>query len=387
MSSKRAGGDPKVVDVRPPARAARLQARHWLVLLSFVIVVALPTLGTAYYLYVFAADQYASRVAFTVRQEEASSASDLLGGLTNLSNASSSDTDILYEFIQSQEMVRGVDRDLDLRAIYQKPHNDPLFTLVEGATIEDMVAYWQRVVRLYYDPGTGLIEVEVRAFEPRDAQRVATKLFELSSRMINELSAIAREDLTGYVRDELDQAVERLKDARRALTQFRNETQIVDVDADLKGQIGLLTSLQAQLADALIELDLLRETVQDGDPRVGQAQRRIEVIQRRIDEERNKIGGANPDGRAYADLVGDFESLQVDLRFAEESYLSALAAYDSTIAEARRQNRYLAAYVRPTLAEAPIYPRRTLLIGLAALALFGIWVISVLVYYSLRDRR
>ena len=56
----------------------------------------MPALVTAFYLWTRAADQYASDVAFSVRTEEKGSAIELLGGITELSGSSSSDTDILY---------------------------------------------------------------------------------------------------------------------------------------------------------------------------------------------------------------------------------------------------------------------------------------------------
>ena len=46
--------------------------------------------------------------------------------------------------------------------------------------------------------------------------------------------------------------------------------------------MGLLNSLQAQLAETLIELDLLGEIASDSDPRVAQAKRKIVVIEKRI---------------------------------------------------------------------------------------------------------
>jgi capsular polysaccharide transport system permease protein len=221
-----------------------------------------------------------------------------------------------------------------------------------------------------------------------DAQDIAQDLFDRSSAMINALSAVARNDTSRYAKEELDDAVERLKQARQALTLFRNDKQIVDPTADIQGQMGLLNSLHAQLATSLIELDLLADTTRDTDPRVEQAKRKIVVINTRIDAERQKLGvGGGRGGGAFADLVGQFESLQVDREFAEKAYVSALSAYDSSLAEARRQSRYLAAYVQPTLAETPLYPQRAILLLIAGLLIFGTWAIGVLVFYSLKDRR
>ncbi|MCX8226015.1 MAG: capsule biosynthesis protein, partial [Sulfitobacter sp.] len=85
--------------------------------------------------------------------------------------------------------------------------------------------------------------------------------------------------------------------------------------------------------------------------------------------------------------VGEFESLSVDRDFAERSYTAALAAYDVAVAESRRQSRYLAAHIKPTLAETSIYPDRLLTLTLIAFFSFLIWAILVMVGYSLRDRR
>ena len=384
-------GEPevRVIEVAPAARPASMRLRHWMLVLSFVVVVVAPVAGAGYYLYTHAADQYASRVGFTVRREESGSAFEILGGLTDLSSSSSSDTDILYEYIESQELVLAVDEMMDLRYVYSKPQNDPVFSLSEEGPVEELMEYWQRMVRVFYAPSTGLIQVEVRAFDPQDARAITQAIFDKSSEMINELSAIAAEDTTRYAKEELDEAVNRLKEARLELTRFRNENQIVDPQADLQGQMGLLNNLQAELASALIELDLLAETTRPSDPRVAVAERKIEVIQSRIADERRKLGVSSsaPGMNAFADLVGRYESLQVDREFAEKAYLSALSAYDAAVAEARRRSRYLAAYVKPTLADSPEYPRRPIILGILAAMLFGLWCLIALISYSLKDRR
>jgi capsular polysaccharide transport system permease protein len=243
-------------------------------------------------------------------------------------------------------------------------------------------------VRIYYASGTGLIDLEVLAFTPQDARSIAQLIFEESSAMINQLSAIAREDAISYARDELDQAEERLARARIALAEWRNENQTVDPTADTAGQMGLVTNLQAQLAEALIELDILRDTTtRDDDPRITQAERRITVIENRIDAERAVLGTSGAGRVAFADLVGEYERLQVDREFAEQAYTTALAAFDGARNEARRQSRYLAAHVRPSLAESSGFPDRPVKLITISIFAFLIWTVVILVAYSLRDRR
>lgn len=375
--------------VASPAKPARVRKRHWGVLVSFVVFVILPTCFAGWYLYERAADQYASTVAFSVRTEDATSPIELLGGISALSGSGSSDTDILYEFIQSQELVSRVDRQLGLGALWSKPENDPVFAYDPSGTIEDLVGHWNRMVRINYDSGSGLIEIRSLAFAPQDATRIAEVIFSESSDMINALNDAAREDALGYAQDELAAAVERLKVARTALTAFRNRTQIVDPVVDMQAQAGLLGNLQAQQAEALIELDILTGSTRSGDPRIDQAERRVTVIEARIQEERRKLGIGNgvEDGEVFADLVGEFERLAVDREFAEQAYIGALAGYDAASADARRQSRYLAAHVLPTSAERAQYPQRLQLLAMVGVFLFLAWSIFVLVSYSLRDRR
>lgn len=376
--------------IKPPARPARPRRRHRFLMVSFVVFVLAPLLLASHYLWTRAADQYASRVAFSVRTEEQSSAIELLGGITELSGSSSSDTDILFAYLSSQELVMRVDAKVNLRQIWTRvsTEQDPIFAFEPSGTIEDLQDHWSRKISVVYDSATGLIDLEVLAFDPQDALRVAEAVLAECAAMINSLSRIAQGDSIRFTREELDSAEERLKAARRALTQFRNRTQIVDPSIDTQNQMGLLVTLQEQLAEALIAADLLVDTTRQDDPRITHANRRIEVIRARIASERQNLGlgeeGEN--GEVFANLVGEYEGLIVDREFAETAYTAALAAHDAALAEVRKQSRYLAAHVKPTLAQKAEYPERAKMLALLAMFCFFSWGILCLVFYSLRDR-
>jgi capsular polysaccharide transport system permease protein len=369
----------------PMAGPAKLRPRHRLMFLSFLVIVILPLMVSATYLWVIAKDQYASTVGFSVRREDASAASDILGGLTSLTKSSSSDTDILYEYLRSQKLVADMDARLDLRAIWSKPVGDPVFTLQSDVSIEDLLDYWQSMVRTSYDSSTGLIEVRVLAFDPVDAKRIARELLDQSAKMINDLSAVAREDAVRFSREELTIAEDRLRVARENVTAFRVKNQIVDPTTAFQTQAALISMLENQLAEAQIEIDLLAGAPET-DPRLVQAKRRAEVIVDRISAERARVGDS-AERKDFAALAADYERLSVDREFAEKSYVAALSAFDKAKAESLRTSRYLAAHVLPTTAEVSRYPERLSILGLQALFLGLLWSIGALVAYSLKDRR
>lgn len=377
-------------DLAPLLPPARPQRRHRAMLASFVLLVLLPFLLSGAYLWGVAQDQYASTFAFSVRKEETQSSLDIIGGITQLAGSATSDTDILYEFIRSQDLVARVNAELDLRSIWSRAWpDDPVFGFDPSGTIEDLHAHWLRKLDIAYDAGTGIVTLRVLAFDPVDARNIATAISRESTLVINALSEEARADATGQAREERDLAFARLRDARQAVTAFRLRTQIVDIESDLQGQMGLLNTLQAQLANTLIELDLQRETAPQGDPRVRQAERRIEVIEARIAAERAKFGegGQGPGGEDYARIAAEFERLTVEREFAESTYRSALAAYEGALSSAQRQSRYLAVHIRPTLAERALYPQRVILCALVGFFLLVFWSMTMLVYYSVRDRK
>ncbi len=383
-------GELAPIIIRPAAAAARPRRRHWMLLFSFIALVVVPGALVAAYLWAVAVDQYSSVVGFSVRSEDTTPTPDLLGQLGQLSGASSKDTDILYEFIQSQEMVDRINANLDLARIYSgNMQQDPVFSYDPAGSIEDLVEYWERMVKIAYDPNTGLMEITARAFTPQDAQNIAQAILDESTLRINELSAIARADATRYAKEELDGALDRLRQARLAVTQFRMQTQIVDPALDIQGRMGLLNTLQAELATALIDIDLLRLTTDADDPRIRTLERRIEVIRTRITDERSRFGagGEGPGGEDYPTLVGEFERLAVDLQFAETAYTGAQASYDAALLSAQRTSRYLAVHIKPTLAETSRYPQREVIIAVFMLFAFLVWATGALIYYSVRDRR
>jgi capsular polysaccharide transport system permease protein len=378
---------PAQAAIQPIARRAQTKLRHFGIGLFLFLLVVVPSLSAAFYLFAISEDQYESRFGFSVRKEESGSAIELLGGITELSGNSSSDTDFLFKYIRGRQMIRAVAEKVDLAAVYSRP-SDPIFSLRKNATIEDLEKYWQRVVKVFYDNSDGLIEVRVLAFAPQEATEIARAILEESGAVLNELTAIARDDTTRYAREELDRSVERLKIARAEVTRFRTRTQIVDPEADVASRMGLLNTLQTQLAAALIELDLLLKNTSGNDPRISQTQQRVTVIQSRIDAERDQFSNVgSDDSDPYSKLVSEYEALSVDLEFAQNSYLTSLAAYDAAVAEAQRKSRYLATYISPTLAEKSEYPQRWVLLALVVGFLFISWSILTMIYYSLRDRR
>lgn len=393
-----------VPDARPAAPAeasttvkmtepgpARLRPRHWVQLFSFLLMVLVPSVVGTVYLYRFAADQYHSTIGFSVHSEEAGSPLDILGSITQSGKSSASDIEVLYEYIRSQQMVVEVSKELNLTAMYNRPENDPVFTIGPEPSIEDLHWYWGWMVSVSYDGSTGIIEVEARAFTPEDAHAIAEVILRRSTALINELSQEARDDAIRFAQQDLTEAEDRLRQIRRKLRSFRDVEQIIDPTADVQQRMGLLTALEAQLAAALVTRDVLLGQTTTRDSRVRRLDDEIAAINRQIDIEKAKLGTGSIDGaleaERMAEIVGIYEELVMDREFAEQAYAAVLASFEEARTEARRQHRYLATHVGPTLAQDALYPRRWMLSLALVLFSFIGWLVLVLIVMNVRDNR
>ena len=372
----------------PSAPGSRSHIRHHLIQLSFFLCVLLPCVASFSYMYFVATDQYSSVAAFTVRSEELQNPFDAIETLGQISADRSSDTDILYDFLYSQRLVDRIDARLDIDRRFSFPEFDPVFAYESGQPVEDLTDYWAHMVDVDYDRGAGLIRLEVYGFSPQDAHDIATAIVEESDILINELSQISRADATRFAEETKTRAETRLKDLRLRLLELRNQNQSVDPVLDLEIRMGVISALQEQLANVLVQQDMLFETTRSGDPRLSQYARQIEALNARITVERDAL--TNDTSRQNEGLIrsiGAYESLRVDLEFAQQAYLAASATHDTAMAEARRRSRYLATHIPPTYPESALYPRRFLIAAAVSGLCLMVWLASILMFYAARDRR
>lgn len=372
------------------AKHAQLRPRHRGLLLSIVFFVISPIVVTATYMVFFAQPQYVSLSGFVVRQDDSASASMLAGGLSQvLGSTGAGNSDLLYEFIQSEAIVRRIQEDIDLIDHYSQTWPmDPLFSIPPDVEMETLVRFWRRMVRITHDKNSGVLMVEVRARSPAMARAVSLMVISQSEAMINTLNASARRNRIVNAQSDLDTSIDNLRKAREALVAFQARTQILDPQADLQGRMGVLINLQQQLAQTIVEYDLLLQTAEPADPRLRQLSRRKSVIEERILRERESFVAENvtANNTDYPTLLAQYEGLRVDVIYAEEIYRTTLTVLTEARASAERQQLFVATFIEPSIPNVATHPRSILLIILTSFFAMMFWSVGALVYYSLRDR-
>jgi capsular polysaccharide transport system permease protein len=357
------------------------------VLTSFLIVVALPVMLTGVYLFFVAADQYVAEFRFALRTAEPEpraptaffqeSPAPILTLL---------DSYIVAQYLASRAVIDDLNPTLDLRTMFSRPEADWLARLDLPVSAEELVKYWKRQVDAFFDATNGTIVVRARAFTRQDALSLAEGILAASERLVNELSSRARRDTLRTAKEEVGRAERRLKSALTQLRDFRDREGLIDPRKTADATSALAGRVRDELVRADTELSTLKHYMRDDAPSVKMLEARIQSLQAQQRSVESEVTDTERTrSEALSRVMGSYEQLEAERTFAENAYQHALQALDRARINADRQQVYLASFVRPTLPEKALYPRRVLSLIVVFVIAFGVWGIGGLMFRSVRD--
>jgi capsular polysaccharide transport system permease protein len=385
------GSVPLASPSRPKATAQ--QRRRRMLLLSAILFVLLPSLAATVYYTFIAARQYAVEVRFAVRGiDQAAASSELLGMFTGANTSGSTLTDayILVDYIHSKEILLRLSEMMDVQKPFVRGNADMFASFWwPGAAVEVFLEYWKSMVRTSLDSASRIITVEVRAFDPDDALKIAQSIVLLSERLVNELSERARKDAVLSATQEVQRMENRLRQSSEAMRVFREKHQDIDPSQTAQANLQRLSGIQTQINEARARLVTQRSYMKPDAPPVQHTINQIKALEEQLQVERERLGtGATTAATNTATLssaVDDYQALLLEQDFAQKAYVSALSSLERARMTADQQQRYLGTFVPPRKPESAIYPRRILSIVVFILLNMIIWAICILAVYAIRD--
>jgi capsular polysaccharide transport system permease protein len=346
----------------------------------FWAIVGVPTLLGGVYFFGIAANQYLSEAEFVVHGP----AKTPVGALTSLFSggagmAGTNDTQIVRDFILSRDAAKKLEQQVDLRAVLSRPEGDFL-TRYPGLAFwrhdfEGLYKSYGNFVTVNIEDASGIATLEVKAYRPEDAQRIAAALLHDSEQLVNDLNERARRDAVKTFQEEVDQDEARLNQIQNELTAYRVKANMLQPEAEAKGPMTLLAELNKQEAAAKGQLaDATRNAPKS--PQIGLLKTRIASLDKLIGDERAKITGG---GNSVATASTEYDRLDLQRQMEEKLVASAVAAREQARLEAQRQQLYLETIAQPNLADYPLYPKRAVsfatLVGSCLLAYGILWLL------------
>lgn len=349
--------------------------------MSLLGCVGLPTAGALVYYGLIASDVYISEAKFTVRGDQIAKVSAF--ELPLLGKGGGEDALIVRQYVFSHGIVAELDRQVGLRAAYAADSIDYLQRLETEPSGEELTAYFAKMVEVDFDPDSRVTTLKVRAFTPDKAKQIAEVILQLSEELVNSLSERVTDDLLSFARAELARAEDRVASAQRSITAFRDSTEALDPSQEAGAVLGIISSLETQLAQERAQLMELRSYLREDSARIAATKARIAALTDQIARERARLTGTG--GHRLSQTVAGYEGLQLELEFARNAYMSTLGSLEATRAEAQKQQKYLIPVVAPNLPDEPLEPRRIIGILTVLLGSLVIYGIGALVVAAIRE--
>jgi capsular polysaccharide transport system permease protein len=362
----------------------RSKARDWLYRHRWIaLFVVLPTLLSAVYYGLIASPVYVSQSSFIIKSPGQKTPATLsLANLVTTSglSAGQEQTKEVVQYIRSRNALNDLQRQIDVRRKYSSRGADFLSRFpgpIEDSSFENLYRYYQSMVGTSVDADDGLAVLEVRAFTPDDAYQINASLLNLSESLVNKLNERSEGRAVQEAEQRVVAAEDRVRNARVALSAFRNQQDLIDPNKQAAGVLDVSNKLVAEQASLEAQLDLMLR-VAPRNPSIPAVRNRIAAVGREIAAQNGRAVGT-PTG--IASKLGNYEKLQVEQEFATQMLTAANTALETARTEAQKQQFYLERVVEPNQPDMPTLPhrlKRILVVFATSLSLYFIgWMLVV----------
>lgn len=400
-------------------------------LVSFILIVVLPTLAAIVYFSILASDQYFAEARFAVRSlRDKSLASNITapkiarsvgspfgqGGNDNSSGGFSSpgspsggntsgsvsaalsmsassideravgmDAYVVSDFIESRNMVAELDKDSTLRTIYSRPEADWFARLNPSATGEVLWQYWRSKVTPSIDTMSGIVTLRVLAFRPDDALVIANDVIRISRQVVNDYSRKIQEDAVKNARKTLNEAANHYEEALLALRDLRNVDMAVNPVEATSEKLKALVALETERARTERDQWVSARLTSSKSMAAQFLDERIASLTHQIDKLQAELTKQKENARTESVAIGQYRDLELTRTFSERSYAMAQAAFERARFEAEYKGITLAVFLPPRKPEMALFPRRMVNIMLVFAVAMIVWALVRLVVTGIAE--
>jgi capsular polysaccharide transport system permease protein len=355
----------------------------------FLIIVALPTVVTAIYMFLIAAPLYVSESNFVVRTHSQGGPSAFGAVLASVGvnlGASASDAYEINEYMMSRSAVQDLASHQDLRNVLNRPESDfiaryPRF--YENDSFENLFKSYPRFVSVSYDSTTGISTLSVSAFRADDAYKIADALLAGAEKLLNQLNERAADDGIEQAWVQVQTAQKRAVAVELALTNFRTREKLIDPTQASAAGTSIVNELNTQLATMQAQRNSLAALAPQS-PALPDLDQRIQSLQAEQQLQRAKIAG---ESNSLAPLIGEYERLLLDRDYAARSLETADSVLEQAQIDARKKQTYLERVAGPNIPDQAEMPRRTRSVLIVFISALVTYTIIMLVIAGLREHR
>ena len=321
---------------------------YWAVCLCLVFLVS-------FYWLLMASDRYVSETNIVLDSPEISPTSFSVTSLLSGSGGSG-DLLLLRDHLLSVDMLKKLDKKLDLREHYSKSNIDVFSRLSPEAPMEDFHKYYRSRVHVLMDDYAQVLRVKVQAYTPEMSFKINQMLLSEGERHMNLMGQRLAAEQVKFIEAQVEILAQRLSDSRAALLEYQNRYGLISPTATIESLSKVVAELEAQLATQKAQRSVLLNFQSESSPDVVRLTSEIQAIEQQIQQEQSRMAAV--DGEALNKITSEYQTLELQAQFALDLYSNALAALENTRVEAARKLKQISILQAPTYPEYASEPRR-----------------------------
>lgn len=358
----------------------KLAHRSWkqsLKLGSFQWVVACFAIAIIYFGFI-ASDRYVSRAELVVKQADQIKMMPEALSMLGLGGNNHQDVLLIQDYLKSADLLNKLDKELGLKAHYQSHKVDYFSRLPDNVSREEFLKYYREHLTLRMDDISGVLTIELQAFDPAYGQKVVGVMLKESEGFINKLGHQVALEQLAFVEKEVDHAYQRLQAEKAKVLEFQNTHHLISPESTSTARMGVVSQIEAQLAQQQAQLKQLQSYMKATAPAVVSVQARVDALTEQLAQEQARLTGA--DKNSMNEVTASYMDVQTQATLAADLYKTGLISLEQARIEAYRKLKHLLVISQPTLAEDAEYPRRLYnlaTIGVLLCLLYGLIVMGL----------
>lgn len=352
---------------------------HWAVCFTLIITVGL-------YWSLWASDRYVSHANVVLESPQISTPEINFNALLSGSgSANTADMLLLRDYLLSMDMLQLLVEEADFRKHYSQ-HGDFFSRLGDSnVSLEKLHDYYLKRVSVELDDYAGLLRIDVEAFTPKESQKISQLLLSEGERHMNDMGRRLAEEQVQFLESQVDSLKKDFNSTRQALLDYQNENGLVSPTNTVENINTVVATLEGQLAVMKARKTALSSYQSSRSAEMMRVNSEIDALNQQIDQERKRV--ARQAGNALNTVSSEYQTLQLEAQFAQDSYSGALSALQNTRIEAARKLKQVSILQSPTLPQYPEEPERLYNISVfTVIALFITLIVNMLILI-IKDHR
>lgn len=307
----------------------------------------------------FSSDRYVSEATILIQNTEqiTSPNLDVTTLLSGIGGPNKSDQLLLSEYLLSADMLKKLDKALNLRAHYSDNRWDFASRMWLGKYyLEWFYRYYLSRVAVTYDEISGVLRIQAQAYDPKIAYKIAQLLVQDGEKFMNEMShALARVQVE-FLDKQVGQAQAQVLNASKILLNFQNQKGLVSPKAAVESIHTIITKLEGQRTELQTQLASLPRSLDKSHPTRKSLEQSLLAVEYQIAQEQKKLASTN--GSPLNSLMEEEQLLQLELKFKQDIYKTSLIALEKGKMDAARTLKHISILQQPIVPEYAWQPRR-----------------------------